>query len=282
MNIQLEKDIAEFLNHGSSELYRNEAVNSLMLGLLEGAQSLSLSEPPLLARILGTAGEPASVLVYFRSEPRNLLLTYASEGQLCELADFLFESQEVFNAVVGPRSESERFAQLWSQKTGKVAKLAMGQKIYKLEQVRFPPGIKGEMKEALPVDAPLVSQWVQAFAEESLPNDERTAEHWKKAAEAFIAKKSAHLWFVEGKPVAMATKNRPTRHGVSISGVYTPPEFRRQGYASALVANLSQKMLDQGKIFCVLYTDASNPTSNRIYQQIGYVEVAESAHYIFE
>jgi predicted GNAT family acetyltransferase len=61
-----------------------------------------------------------------------------------------------------------------------------------------------------------------------------------------------------------------TRAGTRIGYVYTPPEARRRGYASALVAEVSQTMLERGCDFCVLYTDMSNPTSNGIYQTIGY------------
>ena len=68
----------------------------------------------------------------------------------------------------------------------------------------------------------------------------------------------------------------------AIGGVYTPPDCRNRGYASACVAELSRRLLDEGRAFCCLYTDASNPTSNSIYQKIGYKLVADSSHYAFE
>jgi len=61
--------------------------------------------------------------------------------------------------------------------------------------------------------------------------------------------------------------------------VYTPPEFRGRGYASALVAALSQAMLDAGYHFCTLFTDLANPTSNHIYQAIGYQPVCDTDEY---
>ena len=63
--------------------------------------------------------------------------------------------------------------------------------------------------------------------------------------------------------------------------MYTPPEFRRRGYATACVAALNQQQLDAGRQFCALYTDLANPTSNSIYQKIGYVPVTDSSHYSF-
>ena len=74
----------------------------------------------------------------------------------------------------------------------------------------------------------------------------------------------------------------PTPNGMRIGPVYTPPELRGRGYASALTAEVSQRVLDAGKRFCFLYTDRSNPTSNAIYERIGYRTVAEAAAIAFE
>ena len=77
----------------------------------------------------------------------------------------------------------------------------------------------------------------------------------------------------------MASADGKTPRGIRISWVYTPNKFRGRGYASAAVAELSQKMLDEGRDFCFLYTDLANPTSNSIYQKIGYKPVSDSALY---
>ena len=92
-----------------------------------------------------------------------------------------------------------------------------------------------------------------------------------------------YLWkSADGQLVSIAAKNRETRNGATISLVYTPPEHRRRGYAGRLVASLSQHLLDGGKTLCNLYTDLSNPTSNGVYQRIGYTQIAESRFYEFD
>ena len=74
-----------------------------------------------------------------------------------------------------------------------------------------------------------------------------------------------------GGPVSMASATGPTPNGIRVNGVYTPPEHRGRGYATACVAALSARLLAEGRRFCFLFTDAANPTSNAIYQRIGYV-----------
>lgn len=77
----------------------------------------------------------------------------------------------------------------------------------------------------------------------------------------------------------MAGSARPTKRAIAVNGVYTPPEWRSRGYATACVAALSELLLRRGFEFCVLYTDLSNPTSNAIYTRIGYRPVRDFLMY---
>ena len=71
------------------------------------------------------------------------------------------------------------------------------------------------------------------------------------------------------------------RPGIRIGPVYTPPEHRRRGYATTLVADLSAWLLERGHRACFLYTDLANPTSNRIYVEIGYERVCDAMEFVF-
>jgi predicted GNAT family acetyltransferase len=79
----------------------------------------------------------------------------------------------------------------------------------------------------------------------------------------------------------MAGRARPTRSTITVNAVYTPPELRRQGFATAAVAALSRALLAEGYPSCVLYTDLANPTSNSIYRRIGYEPVADAVRWFF-
>jgi predicted GNAT family acetyltransferase len=135
------------------------------------------------------------------------------------------------------------------------------------------------MRPATPADLDVLAAWVQAFRESI---GEAFLGGARELAEQRIRDGEMFLWHVEGQPVAMAGAIGPTRNGIRIVLVYTPPEHRNRGYASNLVATLTQHQLDAGRRFCFLTTDLTNPTSNKIYRQIGYRPVSESVTLMFD
>jgi predicted GNAT family acetyltransferase len=278
LQIVVDDSVNSFLQHAGELLYRHEAMNSLMLGLCEGMQVQTPRAPSLFMRVTQN-NQTISAAV---QTPMNLIVTYSAPEHLEMLAEKLKEKGVQVTGVVGPAIESESFANIWINEARKQKHLAMGQKIYKIERVDFPENVLGQMAVVEKNDLELFASWVLAFAKECLPpTDQRDEKQWREFAERGLEKQNGHFWTVNDEPVAMAILSRPTKNGVSISGVYTPPKHRKKGYASAVVAHLSQKMLDSGKKFCVLYTDLSNPTSNKIYQNVGYREVCESKHFNF-
>ncbi len=82
--------------------------------------------------------------------------------------------------------------------------------------------------------------------------------------------KDIHYIWEDPVPVAQAVNARRTENGAVVNGVYTPPWYRNRGYASSLVAELSQILLDRGNQFCCLFANAKNPISCGIYRKIGY------------
>jgi predicted GNAT family acetyltransferase len=85
-----------------------------------------------------------------------------------------------------------------------------------------------------------------------------------------------------GTPVCLVATGGRTPNGIRIGPVYTPPGRRGRGYASALTAAVSTVRLGSGARVCFLYTDLANPTSNRIYQNVGYEPVCDAAEFRFE
>ena len=92
-----------------------------------------------------------------------------------------------------------------------------------------------------------------------------------------IGRREGYRIWEDGEPVSFTGFGGPTASGIRIGPVYTPQHLRRRGYATALVAEVSRDLLARGHRFCFLYTDLANPTSNAIYQGIGYRLVCTSA-----
>ena len=158
--------------------------------------------------------------------------------------------------------------------------LQSGQGVYELTEVRAPEGVAGSLREATAADLERVAVWTEGFHREALKDEHpNSAAQTRALAERLVEGGALKLWEVAGEPVCMAAARGPTPRGIRISYVYTPPERRRRGYASACVAALSQEQLDAGRAFCCLFTDLENPTSNHIYQEIGYRRVGEVSVY---
>ena len=123
-------------------------------------------------------------------------------------------------------------------------------------------------------DRDLLIEWVGAFLDEALDrvDPDQTAAMVDRSLRT--GTRTWYLW-EDGEPVSVAAAGGPTPNGIRIGPVYTPPDRRRHGYASALTAAVSQAELDKGRRFVFLFTDLSNPTSNKIYQAIGYEPVID-------
>ena len=83
------------------------------------------------------------------------------------------------------------------------------------------------------------------------------------------------LWEVDGSAVSLAGINRPAAGVVRVGPVYTPPGHRQRGYGGAVTTAVSRAALDTGADEIVLFTDLANPTSNALYQRLGYRPVED-------
>ncbi len=266
-------DAAGFLREVRAYLEKQEVVNSLMLGLAMRLvdEPLAYGSPPYFAAVVDEHGPALAGLM---TPPHNLIL-YAERESVPEalplLARDLIEGRWPVPGTLGPAHLAQAFAGLWTRLTGVTSQLAMSQRIYELREVIHPRYSPGSLRPAHEDETALVVEWMNAFQQEAAPDHPRTSPEMLSRR---IAERSVFLWD-DGGPVSMALKTRPTQHGITVGAVYTPRELRRRGYATSCVAALSQQLLDAGFEYCTLFTDLSNPTSNDIYQQIGYRPVCD-------
>ena len=217
--------------------------------------------------LFGTVTEEGRVVgCVMRTPPHKLLLTDLPPEAADAVSGRVAERYDAIPAVLGPEPAAEEVARAWTRRRGGSVHPGMAQRIYRLDRVVPPQKAEGALRPARPAELEQAVAWGHAFAEEAgtqFATTQQTVERWIRRGELFV-------WDVAGAPRSIAVAGGRTPRGVRIGYVYTPPEARANGFASNLVAALSQRMLDDGRDFCVLYTDLANPTSNAIYRRVGY------------
>lgn len=185
--------------------------------------------------------------------------------------------------VMGPPDVTLAHADLWAAHTGGSYTAGMAQRILQADHVVPPTDVAGSARKVTAADHAMLRQWFADFGSEAehLPPDKA-----RRAADGMISRLGhdggAMLWLDEaGTPVSIACFKGKTPHGIRIGPVFTPEEHRRHGYGAAISAVTTQRMLDLGFQFVCLYTDATNPTSNGVYESIGFTFVADSMQYRF-
>ncbi len=181
--------------------------------------------------------------------------------------------------LAGERRAAECAAAHWTAiRPSTTTREARGMRLYVLDELVAPKPIAGMARVATTSDSERIVQWWQAFAVEA---DSLGGGHARDAVAARIAGHGAVLlWELDGKPWAMAGHTAPVEGLARLGPVYTPPAHRRQGYGSAITYACARHALESSSTGVVLFTDLANPTSNSIYQQLGfrpdrdYVEIA--------
>lgn len=269
---------SEFRDQAFPFLLGNEAQNCLGLGIVDTLISRPEIYPKAYLWSFVDAGR--TVGVAWMTPPYPIGLSEMPEQALHLLLEEASGLTDRPKAVVGPKAQSDYFASKWKARHGLSASSTIEQGIYQLTDVIKPVPVPGEMRVVEQADQSLLEEWNFAFIRDCGLND--SIEAAKVNASQAIKTRSRYIWSVNGEPVSMAGASGSTPSGIRIGWVYTPNDLRGHGYASAIVAELSQKMLTEGRKFCFLYTDLANPTSNSIYRKIGYRHVCDSTHHIFE
>ena len=281
MNCTIHKNPMDFLDICRPALEAKEAVYNLMLGISIRLvkNPLFYGSQPLLATVI--EGEKLD-LAALMTPPYKLQIAQFNTGSLESvklLASTIHECGWHVPAVVSEEKVAGTFAVRWSELVGTTIHAGMRQRIYELRKVNPLQHPDGVFRQAKIDDLDRVIKWSHLFHVDCF-GDSENQEIDDRQTRTLVEEGNLFFW-CDPEPVSMAGLTRPTPRGISVSFVYTPPEFRRKGYASAVVARLSQYCLESGREFCTLYTDLSNPTSNSIYQKIGYNAVADVADFCF-
>lgn len=278
MKVERFEDAARFLTAAWPLLLEDEARHNLILGLAQTIQSTPDSYPEHSFWLVWSDGEVVGAAL--RTPPNNLVLARPRDvAALGALADQISDD---LPGIIGAVPEVDTFARAWCAHRRVTARVVFEQGIFVLRQVTPSPRTHGRLRDASEQDVDLLVEWHDAFTREAL-GEEQPAEHHLRQIRTRLSSPDAGyaLWEDEDAAVSLCGFGGRTPNGIRIGPVYTPAVHRGRGYATALTAEVSARLLAGGRRFCFLYTDLANPTSNAIYERIGYLRICESRQLMF-
>ncbi len=279
-------DPAAFLSAATPFLERDEPRHNLLFGLTDTLTHQPDAYPAFHLWLALEAGEPAGAML--QTPPYNLVIARpSSDAALAALVEAAVADTSPVPGVSGARPEAEAFAGAWADRTGGSWTRRMAQGIYACRAVREVPSTEGAPRVGVAADVDRLLRLVEAFADEALiaqPVHDR-------ARSAAMTRARLHdeperggfwVWEHEGAIVSISGHGGRTPNGIRIGPVYTPPEHRGRGFATALVRAQTSWLLENAVRSCFLYTDLANATSNGVYRRIGYELDCEAVELGFE
>jgi uncharacterized protein len=276
-------DPRSFLEAAGSFLERREAEHNLLFGI--AASLITDPQRPMTAPaefgVVRRGGEVVAAALM--TPPYNLVLSWTDDPEaMAALATEYARARIDVPGLTAPPAMAQAFSDAWLGPRGQMAVRTLAERIYRLERVIAVQGVQGAMRVADTADRDLLVRWMHAFLAEALGHPRSVEAEILIDGALRTGSRRFYLWEVDARPVSMAGVTGPTPHGIRVGPVYTPPGERGHGFASALTAAASQAQLDQGRRFVFLFTDLANPTSNKIYQAIGFEPVIDIDQWSFE
>lgn len=288
MQFNLYKDIKLFYQDTYDVLMRHEAQNLVPLGNIiignTGKDKTDWRDPAnwFMATVSDNTGIRLTAIM---TPPHNLTL-YTTDNQnnnevLTCLINGISGTGFSIEGVMTENVLAENFARAYTEFKGIKYNISRRQRIYELLEVNSDISSVGNLRLAQESDMSFFPYWLEGFNSDSFGS---TLSVHSDPEQYLYHISTGKLYILEdnGTPVSMAKITREMQTVSGISAVYTPPYFRNKGYATSCVAALSRLVLERGFSKCVLYTDLANPTSNSIYQKIGYKPICDASEIKFE
>jgi predicted GNAT family acetyltransferase len=279
MDARRHEDPTAYAAHVLPFLLRAPARHNLSLGILDTLQRHPATYPAFHLWSVEEDGEVIAAAL--QTAPHNLVLAEpARPGAIESLVAAITGAGVRPPGVVGGLTEAQTFADAWCARHGGDHHTINRQGIYELMAIRDRGSADGDPRLATEEDVPLLLAWHADFLTEAVPHHVGDDDAMRRRLTGLVADGGFWLWEDDGV-VSMTGASAAPPRGARIGPVYTPPALRGHGYATALVAHASEHALAHGSTRCYLHTDLANPTSNAIYQRIGYEWVCEATEIRF-
>jgi hypothetical protein len=256
-------------------LYRGDPVaNTIELTLLAGAVL------PADTFLMSIWDDGTAVGAVLQTPSYPLACNGIPPSSMNPVVEELVDLRPDLVAVRGTRSSAIAFADAWHAKTGRDTAIGTEERLYRLGTLNAPAGVAGSPRGAGDGDHDLLARWVQHFFEDAFGQTrdgvgEEFVDGSDREGHRFV------LWDVDGTPVSMAMLRVPAAGVSRIGPVFTPRDQRANGYGAAVTAAAAQLAHTSGTPDVVLFADLANPTSNGVYQRIGFEGVDDSVRIDF-
>jgi hypothetical protein len=261
-----------FLLKVAGFLLRDEVAHNLIIGISRRlAAGLRVGHAPPLFAAIAERGQVVGAALW--TPPWRVVVSLMPPSAAVALAEAMHAWRMWPAGAVGPTESARPLCERLAVLAGGQARIARAMRAFELRRVSPPPPTPGFCRRADLSDAALVAGWYADFWADAQLNDPTDP---REAGASAVREGRVFLWDQRG-PVSMAAVGRSKPGGASLGPVFTPTARRRRGYATALVAAVSELLLADGHPFCCLLTDLANPVSNAIYPRIGYRPVCDFA-----
>jgi predicted GNAT family acetyltransferase len=270
-----------FLADYESILLEKEAISQLILYNANQKLNVLESEKGLFGAVLE---EEETYLLFCNIAPHNLVIHVVMQDDIAQtsmaLADFLGNSHITINGINARHDVCQSFMEQYKKHFHCSFVEKLGMDIMEIRKVNDIKPVEGNQRLALPEEAKLIAGWIIQFQIEALTSEMDYEAALNKAMK-LINDNNVYLYEnSDHEVVTMAVASRKLVHGMAITYVFTPEEYRGKGYAAANMYHLSKELLEQGFEFCTLFVDKKNPLSNRAYEKVGYKFLENNYEYL--
>jgi RimJ/RimL family protein N-acetyltransferase len=214
--------------------------------------------------------------IALRTPPRGVLMSALPPGAAAELAGI---APDGIPGAHGPAGTAAEFCAAYAARTGARPVHERTSHLYRLDTLVAPPPVPGRLRPMVPAEAPLLQRWLAGFAAEA---DSGGPPDDLARCERTIRQGRRMVWEAGGEPVCLVGLTPPVAGIPRIAPVWTPPERRRHGYATAATAATCALLLGRGAPAVVLFADDANTTAVGVYTRLGFRPVTEQQDWVLE
>jgi len=267
MDVHAFEDAGPFAREAAPYL-EDDPFSSSVIAVRVDAVLRGVREPGPLDRYWSVVEGDRTVGIAMRTPPNSMFLARMPTVASVALAHSLAEDSREVPGVNGELQTVAAFADAWTRLTGQRSSTVVSTRMYRLAELTVPTGVSGQSRSATKDDVEVIAAWLDRFHEEAQPHAPRA--DWRLLTELRIRAGQLMLWENEQQPVSVAGFSKAVAGVSRVGPVFTPSNHRKRGFGAAVTADATAAALHAGARHVVLYTDLSNPTSNAIYQTIGY------------